>query len=141
MISFCQALVTTGLSRTPEWRSTGRRRRKGHVMSQQQRFCFVLFCLPCASLCACGGMTTAGTTFPPSNLSSAGAVALGGREGRDRASIEATVAVATLSYGSSGSVCAHACVLCVLSCVWLGNRVENSSLCRHSRRRAREECL
>ena len=29
------------------------------------------------------------------------------------------MAVATLSYGSSGSVCAHARVLCVLSCVWL----------------------
>ena len=38
------------------------------------------------------------------------------------------MAVATLSYGSSGSVCAHTCVLCVLLCVWLGNRVENSSL-------------
>ena len=75
------------------------------------------------------------------NLSSAGAVALGGRKGRDRASIEATVAVATLSYGSSGSVCAHACVLCVLSCVWLGNRVENSNLCRNLRRRARGKCL
>ena len=31
-------------------------------------FCFVLFCLPCNSRCACGGMTTAETTFPPSNL-------------------------------------------------------------------------
>ena len=30
--------------------------------------CFVLFCLPCNSLCACGGMTTTETTFPPSNL-------------------------------------------------------------------------
>ena len=30
--------------------------------------CFVLFCFPCSSRCACGGMTTAGTTFPPSNL-------------------------------------------------------------------------
>ena len=50
-------------------------------------------------------------------LSSAGAVALGGRKGRDRASIEASVAVATLFYGTSGSVCAHACVLCVSSCV------------------------
>ena len=29
---------------------------------------FVLFCLPCNSRCACGGMTTAGTTFPSSNL-------------------------------------------------------------------------
>ena len=69
------------------------------------------------------------TGSPPSatDLSSAGAVALGGRNGMDRASIEASVAVATLFYGSSGSVCAHACVLCVSSCVWLGNRVENSS--------------
>ena len=33
------------------------------------------FCLPCNSQCACGGMTTAETTFPPLNLSSAGAVA------------------------------------------------------------------
>ena len=72
------------------------------------------------------------------NLSSAGAVALGGM---DRASIEASVAVATLFYGSSGSVCAHVCVVCVSSCVWLGNRVENSSLCRNSRRRARGKCL
>ena len=31
-------------------------------------FCFVLFCLPCNSQCACGGMTTAETAFPPSNL-------------------------------------------------------------------------
>ena len=30
--------------------------------------CFVLFCLLCNSQCACGGMTTAETTFPPSNL-------------------------------------------------------------------------
>ena len=75
------------------------------------------------------------------NLSSAGAIALGGRKGRDRASIEATVAVATLSYGSSGSVRAHVCVLCVLSCVWLGNRVENSSLCHNLRRRVRGKCL
>ena len=44
---------------------------------------------------------------------------LGSRKGRDRASMEATVAVATLSYRSSGSVhaCAHACVLCVLLCM------------------------
>ena len=30
--------------------------------------CFVLFCLPCNARCACGGMTTAETAFPPSNL-------------------------------------------------------------------------
>ena len=36
--------------------------------TRKSRFCFVLFCLPCNSQCACGGMTTAETTFPPSNL-------------------------------------------------------------------------
>ena len=30
--------------------------------------CFVWFCFPCNSRCACGGMTTAETAFPPSNL-------------------------------------------------------------------------
>ena len=55
------------------------------------------------------------------NLSSAGAVALGGRKGMDQAGIEASVAVATLFYRSSGSVCAHVCGVCVSLCVWLGN--------------------
>ena len=55
------------------------------------------------------------TRIVSANLISAGA--LGGRKGRDRASIEVSVAVATLFYRTSGSVCAHACVLCVSSCV------------------------
>ena len=40
----------------------------------------------------------------------AGAVTLGGRKRRDT---EACVAVATPSYGTSGSMRAHACVLCM----------------------------
>ena len=37
-------------------------------LQKEGGFCFVLFCLPCNSQCACGGMTTAETAFPPSNL-------------------------------------------------------------------------
>ena len=37
-------------------------------LRKKVEFCFVLFCLACNSQCACGGMTTAETAFPPSNL-------------------------------------------------------------------------
>ena len=37
------------------------------IFWEGNRFC-VLFCFPCNSRCACGGMTTAENACPPSNL-------------------------------------------------------------------------
>ena len=64
------ALDTRGLSHMENHDPTS-----SYFLKRDLKFCFVLLCLPCNSQCAGGGMATAETTFPPSNLSSAGAVA------------------------------------------------------------------